>query len=152
MISVIREAGRRQNARTGHCRVQGRPKGIATRQWYCTIAIYLTKPPPGCEPGCDSSTAPRTWGPCRTSAAAAAPSPNCNKQAETKMKACKRGPSFEKCFWSGPRQSMQLSFVSPPVQILFMIVFWVVPHCRVCLLYTSPSPRDGLLSRMPSSA
>ena len=25
------------------------------------------------------------------------------------------------------------------------------PH-RGCLLYTSPSPRDGLLSRMPSSA
>ena len=24
--------------------------------------------------------------------------------------------------------------------------------CDVCLLYTSPSPRDGLLSRMPSSA
>ena len=23
---------------------------------------------------------------------------------------------------------------------------------RFCLLYTSPSPRDGLLSRMPSSA
>ena len=27
-----------------------------------------------------------------------------------------------------------------------------VGHARVCLLYTSPSPRDGLLSRMPSSA
>src|SRR5664279_6281979 len=26
------------------------------------------------------------------------------------------------------------------------------PRARVCLLYTSPSPRDGLLSRMPSSA
>ena len=26
------------------------------------------------------------------------------------------------------------------------------PLCRTCLLYTSPSPRDGLLSRMPSSA
>ena len=28
------------------------------------------------------------------------------------------------------------------------------PDClsHVCLLYTSPSPRDGLLSRMPSSA
>ena len=26
------------------------------------------------------------------------------------------------------------------------------PDCRDCLLYTSPSPRDGLLSRMPSSA
>ena len=25
-------------------------------------------------------------------------------------------------------------------------------QCGVCLLYTSPSPRDGLLSRMPSSA
>ena len=25
-------------------------------------------------------------------------------------------------------------------------------HVYVCLLYTSPSPRDGLLSRMPSSA
>ena len=25
-------------------------------------------------------------------------------------------------------------------------------HKVVCLLYTSPSPRDGLLSRMPSSA
>ena len=26
------------------------------------------------------------------------------------------------------------------------------PCVRICLLYTSPSPRDGLLSRMPSSA
>ena len=26
------------------------------------------------------------------------------------------------------------------------------PFLKVCLLYTSPSPRDGLLSRMPSSA
>ena len=25
-------------------------------------------------------------------------------------------------------------------------------HQFICLLYTSPSPRDGLLSRMPSSA
>ena len=25
-------------------------------------------------------------------------------------------------------------------------------HASFCLLYTSPSPRDGLLSRMPSSA
>ena len=27
-----------------------------------------------------------------------------------------------------------------------------VPDYKNCLLYTSPSPRDGLLSRMPSSA
>ena len=25
-------------------------------------------------------------------------------------------------------------------------------HIQICLLYTSPSPRDGLLSRMPASA
>ena len=31
---------------------------------------------------------------------------------------------------------------------------YVLEHsdCKLCLLYTSPSPRDGLLSRMPSSA
>ena len=28
----------------------------------------------------------------------------------------------------------------------------LMKHLRDCLLYTSPSPRDGLLSRMPSSA
>ena len=28
----------------------------------------------------------------------------------------------------------------------------VIEKLRACLLYTSPSPRDGLLSRMPSSA
>ena len=27
-----------------------------------------------------------------------------------------------------------------------------IDECDGCLLYTSPSPRDGLLSRMPSSA
>ena len=29
-------------------------------------------------------------------------------------------------------------------------IFFYNPN--ICLLYTSPSPRDGLLSRMPSSA
>ena len=29
---------------------------------------------------------------------------------------------------------------------------WTDPGNIICLLYTSPSPRDGLLSRMPSSA
>ena len=29
---------------------------------------------------------------------------------------------------------------------------WAVTESYICLLYTSPSPRDGLLSRMPSSA
>ena len=29
---------------------------------------------------------------------------------------------------------------------------WIPSGDKACLLYTSPSPRDGLLSRMPSSA
>ena len=32
------------------------------------------------------------------------------------------------------------------------MVLIVDDESRDCLLYTSPSPRDGLLSRMPSSA
>ena len=31
-------------------------------------------------------------------------------------------------------------------------IFGVLSSVSSCLLYTSPSPRDGLLSRMPSSA
>ena len=31
-----------------------------------------------------------------------------------------------------------------------VLITWMMFY--ICLLYTSPSPRDGLLSRMPSSA
>ena len=34
----------------------------------------------------------------------------------------------------------------------FVNVYLNDEDIRYCLLYTSPSPRDGLLSRMPSSA
>ena len=35
----------------------------------------------------------------------------------------------------------------------FMVaVAWVESRLKTCLLYTSPSPRDATLSRMPSSA
>ena len=39
---------------------------------------------------------------------------------------------------------------STPLLIQLFFVYFVLP--QFCLLYTSPSPRDGLLSRMPSSA
>ena len=35
---------------------------------------------------------------------------------------------------------------------VFNGTLWAEGPCYICLLYTSPSPRDGLLSRMPSSA
>ena len=38
------------------------------------------------------------------------------------------------------------------VWITFNGEIYNYPVLRRCLLYTSPSPRDGLLSRMPSSA
>ena len=37
--------------------------------------------------------------------------------------------------------------ISPAIDLSFNFTFY-----GSCLLYTSPSPRDGLLSRMPSSA
>src|SRR5664279_2882190 len=35
---------------------------------------------------------------------------------------------------------------------IVMMPFYYISKTHSCLLYTSPSPRDGLLSRMPSSA
>ena len=40
------------------------------------------------------------------------------------------------------QQVLQKNFKDTPIE----------SEVRNCLLYTSPSPRDGLLSRMPSSA
>ena len=39
------------------------------------------------------------------------------------------------------------SLLPPQLQVVALLTMIIV-----CLLYTSPSPRDGLLSRMPSSA
>ena len=40
----------------------------------------------------------------------------------------------------------------PAATVPVAVVFAGGVCCCICLLYTSPSPRDGLLSRMPSSA
>ena len=42
--------------------------------------------------------------------------------------------------------------LSPPLTTLPTQPTGRIFTCQSCLLYTSPSPRDGLLSRMPSSA
>ena len=36
--------------------------------------------------------------------------------------------------------------------VVFDVLYRLLKYIYPCLLYTSPSPRDGLLSRMPSSA
>ena len=38
------------------------------------------------------------------------------------------------------------------ITAISLFVLALLIYVGVCLLYTSPSPRDGLLSRMPSSA
>ena len=48
--------------------------------------------------------------------------------------------------WKGEREKLYNFFSVIKSRLLFSI------KDLVCLLYTSPSPRDGLLSRMPSSA
>ena len=41
---------------------------------------------------------------------------------------------------------------SPAASAVACVGAGMITHDDACLLYTSPSPRDGLLSRMPSSA
>ena len=39
-----------------------------------------------------------------------------------------------------------------PIERVKLLIQTQDANPKICLLYTSPSPRDGLLSRMPSSA
>ena len=52
--------------------------------------------------------------------------------------------------WMNDRYPKRLGLADPALAI-GQPVESIVPN-SFCLLYTSPSPRDGLLSRMPSSA
>ena len=51
--------------------------------------------------------------------------------------------------WMGP--GLAETFDTPDI-LAEEGIEYVADWCNDCLLYTSPSPRDGLLSRMPSSA
>ena len=48
--------------------------------------------------------------------------------------------------------SAMLAMIRGFMREVLSIAAWAVAAIATCLLYTSPSPRDGLLSRMPSSA
>ena len=67
--------------------------------------------------------------------------------------------NFKKISRQSLREDVRMLFFAGNMRdldhtLLGQIPMKVVPHVNVltCLLYTSPSPRDGLLSRMPSSA
>ena len=71
--------------------------------------------------------------------------------------------TFEKK-WTSLMKKLSLTLSSLAIVILFSFTFSYSDENNIikgkaiavdgdtCLLYTSPSPRDGLLSRMPSSA
>ena len=52
------------------------------------------------------------------------------------------------------RQELRVKSIEKIAMERHAVVFeqLVEERIKICLLYTSPSPRDGLLSRMPSSA
>ena len=54
--------------------------------------------------------------------------------------------------WQDIESSTELETHEELTQESFNFLNSNVELLYVCLLYTSPSPRDGLLSRMPSSA
>ena len=61
--------------------------------------------------------------------------------------------------FKAPMLMVQASLDGILLGILFALIAYgmalqwgVMNIINICLLYTSPSPRDGLLSRMPSSA
>ena len=54
--------------------------------------------------------------------------------------------------WKGRSEALKVDFIPQVKKSSKFYAAPLKPRLRLCLLYTSPSPRDGLLSRMPSSA
>ena len=60
--------------------------------------------------------------------------------------------------WESYKQALENSGDYEPIVVIKknhhkpLVVIDAEAFIKICLLYTSPSPRDGLLSRMPSSA
>ena len=72
---------------------------------------------------------------------------------DTSVRRSKKKVSF--VFVTGSDSRPQLNRVRHAAGLLLsgnLFYCWLARLLYSCLLYTSPSPRDGLLSRMPSSA
>ena len=64
-----------------------------------------------------------------------------------------QGGVFGGCFYTDPTtKKPTYNAYYPTGTAAADTVVYVYADPNICLLYTSPSPRDGLLSRMPSSA
>ena len=63
-----------------------------------------------------------------------------------------QGATRPKMGWSILRMVVLSIIVGILAAGLAKLLLMAIGLTETCLLYTSPSPRDGLLSRMPSSA
>ena len=61
-----------------------------------------------------------------------------------------KGPRLRRRWTSSPKPTTRV--LTPAPLMILTLVLLITRSPQSCLLYTSPSPRDGLLSRMPSSA
>ena len=69
-----------------------------------------------------------------------------------------RGDTIDVYPADSEREALRIQMFGDEIESLLWIdsltgeIISETPRATICLLYTSPSPRDGLLSRMPSSA
>ena len=63
-----------------------------------------------------------------------------------------KSPAFAKDFVTTFVTNVSKNMTPVAAQMFQPLIDYIAAHKNDCLLYTSPSPRDGLLSRMPSSA
>ena len=115
------------------------------------------------------SQAPRASETTPQTAAGATPKANARPEhAEHQRRGMGHGPmqglgSSEKAVSFGPSAQRLLRLMRPERNLILVVIvisaiatlgnaIGPVILAQGCLLYTSPSPRDGLLSRMPSSA
>ena len=64
----------------------------------------------------------------------------------------KKGRDAEKLFLIEGKRSVEEYLLKSDLINEVLVSESEIKNYNSCLLYTSPSPRDGLLSRMPSSA
>ena len=76
-----------------------------------------------------------------------------NKHLTNRITEIKRKSENQKEEYRKSTQETWESIPMPPARMMYELAQAIPDNAIiVCLLYTSPSPRDGLLSRMPSSA
>ena len=116
---------------------------ISSNLWTRAVSVYGTS-----GTGCVSVVRPRAeleYKPSWRSVVNCSCILGLNRERAEKSNKCRRYQNFLRT----PSLLLALHFLYLRFRLHFLVCH---THFRHCLLYTSPSPRDGLLSRMPSSA